>query len=76
MFSTTGRGYPPTPDTGMPAPEQDRQKYHEERVRPQIGRDCEIGIKGGRTHPLLEPCQIGRFLPDHGQYLLSRPVTP
>lgn len=31
----------------MSTPEQDREYYHEERMRPQVRSDGKVGIEGG-----------------------------
>lgn len=60
----------------MSTPEQDRQEYCKERMRPEIGREGEIGIKRRGTDALLEPRQIRRLVADQREDFLSCPVSP
>jgi hypothetical protein len=66
----------PTAETGISAPEQHRQKRHEECMGAEIGGKRKERIKHGRAHLVLKPSEVGRLEAHDGQDLLPGPIPP
>jgi hypothetical protein len=63
-------------NVGVPAPEQDGQKYHEEGMGPEIRGVGEVRIKCRRAYFLLHEGEV-RGLPSYyGDQSLSQRVAP
>ena len=66
----------PAPHAGRAAPEQEGQEDHEKGVGAEVGREREVGIESRRADFLLHPGEIGRFISNQWDEVLSRPVAP
>lgn len=66
----------PTAHAGRAAPEQERQEDHEEGMGAEVGGECEVGIEGRGADFLLHPGEVGCFISNQWDELLSRPVAP
>jgi hypothetical protein len=70
------RKHIPSTHARRPAPEQEGQEDHEERVGTEVRREREVGIERRGADFLLHPGKVWSLISNQWDELLSRPIPP